>query len=264
VTLAKEQQWTDWSKRPLSAAQLAYASADVLHLPAIYAKLAARLGDRLAWARAESSAVAAEALAAVRVTPAEAWRAIGGVRGLDARALAAVRALAAWRMRVATELDRPLGWVLSEKSLIELARDRPADVDALRGYKALPQPARQRADELIAAIAAAAPLADEVGRPSVRSTSARAQRWAEMLLAIVQIVAEQTGVAARLLATRSDAEEMARIVDELGIESARKLPALSTWRHDVLGRHWEGWLTGKVGLVGDPASAIGLRLVTKE
>ncbi|HEX7839928.1 MAG TPA: ribonuclease D, partial [Kofleriaceae bacterium] len=57
LTLDKELQWTDWSARPLSDAQLAYADADVRHLPALYARLAARLGDRLAWARAESAQV---------------------------------------------------------------------------------------------------------------------------------------------------------------------------------------------------------------
>src|SRR5207245_10247771 len=33
LALAKEQQWTDWAARPLSAEQLAYADADVRHLP---------------------------------------------------------------------------------------------------------------------------------------------------------------------------------------------------------------------------------------
>src|SRR5215510_10714540 len=47
LSLGKDQQWTDWAARPLSDAQLAYADADVRHLPAIYAKLANRLGERL-------------------------------------------------------------------------------------------------------------------------------------------------------------------------------------------------------------------------
>nr|MDQ3367211.1 ribonuclease D [Myxococcota bacterium] len=59
--LGKELQWTDWARRPLSDAQLAYADADVRHLPAIFARLAAQLGARLAWARAESTVIAAEA-----------------------------------------------------------------------------------------------------------------------------------------------------------------------------------------------------------
>ena len=101
TSLGKEQQWTDWAARPLSPAQLAYADADVRHLPAIFKALAGRLGGRLAWARAESAVVAADALAAAQVTPETAWQQISGTRGLDGQALAALAALAAWRFRVA-------------------------------------------------------------------------------------------------------------------------------------------------------------------
>ncbi|MBA3500629.1 MAG: ribonuclease D, partial [Deltaproteobacteria bacterium] len=46
TSLGKELQWTDWGRRPLSDAQIAYADSDVRHLPAIYAQLAKRLGPR--------------------------------------------------------------------------------------------------------------------------------------------------------------------------------------------------------------------------
>ena len=80
----------------------------------------------------------------------------------------------------------------------------------------------------------------------------------------MQLVAEQTGVAARLLATRADAEELARVVDEGGLEAAQALPAFSTWRKDVLGGAWAGWLTGTLALVGDQTKATGIALVRRE
>ena len=262
LTLGKELQWTDWAARPLSEAQLAYADADVRHLPAIYAKLAARLGDRLAWARAESTAVAAEALAAANVTPETAWRQVGGLRGLDAQALAAVIELATWRQRVCGEIDRPLGQLLNDKLILELARHRPTSVAAIRATKGMSGLARQRAEEIAEALAAARPGAVPVlaaGRPP----SARAQRWSEMLLAIVQLVADDTRVSARLLATRADAEELARAVDERGLAAADSLPALATWRAGVLGVAWVGWLSGTLVLVGDLAATHGMRLLPR-
>lgn len=259
VTLAKEHQWTDWARRPLSEAQLAYARADVLHLPAIYRMLVAKLGERLPWARAESREIASDALAAATLAPEDAWRSLGGLRGLDPLALAIVRDLAAWRLRVATELDKPLGWVLPEKLILDLAKGRPSDPDVLRSFKGLPQPARQRAHELVERITAASPLA-EATRPAARAPSARAQRWAELLLAIVQLASERSGVSARLLATRGDAEEAARRIDEHGLEAARDLPAFSTWRRDVIGVLWEGWLTGKLGIAGSLDSPSGIAL----
>jgi ribonuclease D len=262
LTLGKELQWTDWSVRPLSAAQLVYADADVRHLPAIYAKLAERLGDRLAWARAESSVVAADALAAANVTPETAWRQLGGLRGLDAHTLAAVIELAAWRQRVCIELDRPLGQVLHDKHIIDLARQRPQGLAAIRAMKGISGVARQRAAEIADALAAARPgVVPTIAAP--RPASLRAQRWSEMLLAIVQLVADQTGVAARLLATRADAEEMARTVDERGLAAIETLPAMSSWRRDVIGRAWRGWLTGELVLIGDVDAPHGLRLLPR-
>jgi len=259
TALGKELQWTDWARRPLSDAQLAYAQSDVRHLPAIFALLATRLGERFAWARAESSVVAADALAATQITPETAWRNVGGLRGIDAQAHAAVIALAAWRHRVAVELDRPLGQVLGDKHLVELARARPESEEAVRASRGIAPIAKKRATEIVTTIADAPPA--EVSLPSLsRAPSARAQRWSEVLLAIVQLVAEQTGVAPRLLATRADAEEFARAVDERGLDAATALPALATWRHDVIGTPWVDWLTGRVALVGDVTAPTGMRL----
>jgi ribonuclease D len=259
ITLAKEQQWTAWEKRPLSDAQLTYAEADVRHLPALYSLLAARLGERLPWVREESAQVVTDALAASAVTPDTAWRGVGGVRGLDDRARGAVASLAAWRLRVAQELDRPLGQVLADKILVELARAKP-NAGAVRSWKGLSPLARSRAEDIIAALAT--PASVPAGS-HVRAASTRAQRWSEMLVAIVQVVAEDTGIAPRLLATRSDAEEFARAFDEGGVNAVGELPALSSWRREVLGTAWEGWLTGRVALVGDPTAPHGVRLAQR-
>ena len=261
VSLAKDLQWTDWAKRPLSDAHLAYAAADVAHLPAIYAALAARLGPRVAWVREESAQILADAVAAARVTPETAWRGVGGVRGLDAAAHAVVVELAAWRHRAATELDRPLGQVLSDKLLVELARHRPDTAGGVRAAKGLSPHARVRAEDIAKAIAGARPAA--APRPAARSTSTRAQRWAEVLLAIAHVVAESAGIAPRLLATRADAEEFARTVDEGGLPAAAPLPALATWRRELLGAAWHDWLAGRSAVIGDATVPHGIRLAPR-
>ncbi len=259
LSLAKELQWTDWGQRPLTDAQLAYAADDVRHLPALFAILRERLGERMPWALAESSQVAVDAVAATKVTSETAWQQLGGLRGLDSHALAAVIELAAWRHRVAVAMDRPLGQVLNDRALIEIARLRPNGATAVRAVKAVSPIAKQRAEDILVALAAARP--DQVPvMAATRGPSTRAQRWAEILLAIVQLVAERSGVAARLLATRSDAEEFARTVDEHGLEAARALPALATWRREVLGSSWVDWLSGTTVLAGDLTAPAGIRL----
>ncbi len=279
LSLAKDMQWTDWAKRPLSDAQLAYADADVRHLPALYAKLAHRLGPRLPWVRDESRAILAEAIAAANVTPETAWQNVGGARGLDEAGRAAVVVLAAWRHRVAADLDRPLGQVLPDKALVELAKSRPGNPGGVRAVKGMAPIAKTRADEIVAALASAVALAEPTPekrgpgaqRPGAggdagrawRAASVRAQRWSEMLLAIVHVVSDETGIAPRLLGTRSDAEEFARIVDEHGLAAAGSLPALATWRREVLGSVWEGWLDGRIAVIGDPGAPHGMRLLPR-
>ncbi len=268
TSLAKDQQWTAWDRRPLSAAQLAYAEADVRYLPAIYAQLAAELGPRVAWVRDETALVAADALAAARVTPETAWHHVGGTRGLDGATHAAVIALAAWRLRVATELDRPLGQVLADKPLVELAREaRPTTAAGVRDTKSLAPIAKSRADAIAHELAAIKPepvAARPERAPLPRGPSTRAQRWAEALLAIAHVIADDVGIAPRLIATRGDAEDFARAADDHGLDAAelRALPALASWRRPILGDAWLGWLGGKLALVGDATTAHGVRLTS--
>jgi ribonuclease D len=265
IALAKEQQWTDWVARPLTGAQLVYADADVRHLPALYAKLAARLGPRVAWVREESARIVADAIAAAQVTPETAWRQVGGARGQDTATRAAIVELAAWRQRLAMELDRPLGQVLTDKLLVELARQRPPGAHAIRQLKGLSPLVKSRAEELAKLLAhlRTSGVATDGVAPRVAPPSPRAQRWTEMLLAIVQLVAEETKIAPRLLATRADADELARVVDEGGLAAAARLPAFSTWRREVLGTALEGWLLGRVAIVGDPLAPQGFRLLPR-
>ncbi|HEU4731927.1 MAG TPA: HRDC domain-containing protein, partial [Kofleriaceae bacterium] len=155
-----------------------------------------------------------------------------------------------------------LGQVLHDKLILDLARQRPRDPAAVRSYKGISVTARQRAGEIVEAIAAARPGVVPTIAVS-RPPSPRAQRWSEMLLAIVQLIAAQTGVAARLLATRADAEELARAIDERGLAAADALPAMTGWRRDVIGQPWIGWLTGEIALIGDVHAAHGVRLVPR-
>jgi ribonuclease D len=267
LSLAKEQQWTDWEARPLTAAQLAYADADVRHLPAIYAKLAARLGPRIAWVREESAQVVADAIAAASVTPETAWHHIGGARGQDAETHAAIVELAAWRQRTAIALDRPLGQVMSDKLVVELARNRPKNAQAVRTWKAMSPIAKTHADQIVTAIKESGARTIESGARTVRSgartTGQRAQRWADLLQAIVQLVAEEARVAPRLLATRGDVEDIARAVDEGGLAAVAGLPAFTSWRREVIGTVLEGWLSGRIAIVGDPVAPTGFRLLPR-
>jgi ribonuclease D len=132
VTLPPSRQRDDWSARPLTGAQLAYAAADVRHLFALKTRLTEELRaiGRLAWVEEECAALAAQ-IVPDRAPDPDAWMYLKGARELSPRSLAVLRELYDLRESLARAADRPPFKILSEEILVELARTLPADTAAL-------------------------------------------------------------------------------------------------------------------------------------
>jgi ribonuclease D len=170
VSLTKESQKDDWSVRPLTAAQEAYALADVQHLLALRARLTEPLRSlgRLSWVEEECAAVAT--LPAARREPdPEAWQKVKGVRRLPARGLAVVRELHAWREALAESTDVPAFKLMSSETMLALAVAPPASEEEVLKVRGLTGRARSRASSLRAAVARALAL-PESALPRLAST----------------------------------------------------------------------------------------------
>lgn len=133
VRLSKANQRSDWGRRPLSHDQLAYAALDTRYLLPLHGRLAAALAER---GLAEAAQSEFDRIAAVeprpRVFDPEGWRKLKGARELDAEARVVVRALWIAREARASAIDRPPFKVLAEQTMIEIARQRPRSVEALK------------------------------------------------------------------------------------------------------------------------------------
>lgn len=129
VELDKGSQKDDWSKRPLTAKQEAYALADVAHLMALAAELTARLADagRTEWAREEFAALASLAPAEKRTGPDE-FRRIKGSAKLPSRQQAVLRELWLWREARAAAADRPPFKIVGPETLLAMATDPPTSL----------------------------------------------------------------------------------------------------------------------------------------
>jgi ribonuclease D len=132
VELSKGSQRDDWSKRPLTPKQEAYALADVEHLMALATGLTDRLAaaGRTEWAREEFAALARRPPAAKRTGPDE-FRRIKGSAKLSLRQQAVLRELYQWREARAAAADRPPFKIVSPETLLALAEDPPANVGAV-------------------------------------------------------------------------------------------------------------------------------------
>jgi ribonuclease D len=162
VALSKDSQKDDWSRRPLTPVQEAYALADVTHLLLLQARLAEQLEavGRLDWVREECDAVAALEPARKGRDP-EGWVRTKGVRRLSRGQQAALRAAHAWREALAESTDIPAFKLLGSDVLIALAEKRPRTVSELRGVKGVPPRVHAQAASLVEALEAAWRLPDE-------------------------------------------------------------------------------------------------------
>ena len=154
----KSSRFTDWSRRPLSEAQLVYALSDVTHLIPVYEALEAQLqaNGRHGWLDEEMGVLTSPDT--YRAEPENAWRRLSG-RMRKAREIAVLMEVAAWREREAQTRDVPRGRVLKDDAVIDLAVSAPRsrrgaraaalDPDRLRALEAgAGHPRRRRARRL--------------------------------------------------------------------------------------------------------------------
>jgi ribonuclease D len=204
IEIDKSSRFTDWARRPLSDAQLAYALADVTHLAKLYPKLRDRLEreGRLAWVSEEMAQVADPAN--YNFDPEMAWKRLKP-RKFQPKYLAVFRAAAAWRERTAQTRDQPRGRVLKDEAIDEIATQTPTDLDALGRLRSVPKGfgGSRFGPELVAAVKEA--LKDPEGyAPAVERTAPSPQAAGavvELLKVLLKARAEDAGVASKLIAT---------------------------------------------------------------
>ena len=146
LDLPKQQTRSDWLRRPLSAAQLGYASDDVASLPDLHGRLLDSLEalGRRPWFAEEM----ARREQPVRNEPEAHFAAVKGAWRLRPEALGALRALCAWRERKAAAADLPRNWVVRDEHLLDFARQQRLTESSIASR--LPRRlARRYAEELL-------------------------------------------------------------------------------------------------------------------
>ena len=136
--LDKSSRFTDWSRRPLSPKQLAYALCDVTHLRTIYRRLKAELdaSGREGWLEEEMAQLSHPGN--YRTEPVDAWKRLK-FKPRNRKQLAIMIAVAAWREREAQQRNIPRNRVIKDDAIIEIAMQAPASIEALKELRALPR-----------------------------------------------------------------------------------------------------------------------------
>lgn len=251
----KSSRFTDWSRRPLTDAQLTYALADVTHLRDIYESLSARLAKsgRERWV-AEEMAVLKDP-ATYQSNPDEAWQKVK-TRTNSGRFLAIVKELAKFREAYAQERNIPRSRVFKDDALVELASTKPMTEKDLGRSRLLLREARKGeiADGIMAAIKAGVEMpSDKMPKPDLSREKLQVNpALADLLRVLLKAKSDQEDVAQKLIATASDLDLIAA--------GERDVDALKGWRREVFGEDALLLCEGKIALATKGNKVVPIRL----
>ena len=260
VELDKGSQFTEWLRRPLSEEQITYALDDVRFLLPAWERLREALDERgrATWV-AEESARLADTWAE-HAPPEEAYRRISGWNALRTRQRGSLRALASWRERQALDLNRPPSRLLNDRSMLEVARRPPRDLEALAEVRGLSDGTERRHGEAILEAAHAGAEDPPPPEPRRQPPAAPVQVWSSMLGGLVQAYCREADIAARFVASRAEIEALAQWWYEDDHDDEPALPLLHGWRRSLVGEPALAWLRGETTIVADADAPLGVRL----
>ena len=241
ITLDKSHARTDWARRPLPTAALEYAADDVRHLRNLYHKIRAELAarGRGAWVEPELKALVDEKL--YRPDPDNVWSRIRGTQRLKPKTLTLFKALAAWRERTAMAENRPRQWILKDEALMDLARQLPADLEALAAVRGVGESlAKRHGAELLKLLKADGQDAEPERHKREAPLKPEQEGLVDALNALLRLQAAKGDVSVASLANRAELERLVR--------GERDLPLLREWRLEMAGRELLEFLEGRRSL----------------
>lgn len=242
VSLPKAEALTDWSQRPLDPEQLVYAEDDVRYLPQIYETMCNKLvdSDRLSWVLPEMDEVSDPSR--FRKDPRDAFLRLKRASTLTRRQLAVAREVCAWREETAAARDVPRKWLMSDEVIVEACHRTPTSLPRLRRIRGLEKLSESDARGIIASVQrgldcqpADFPAAIKRLKPSPEKDGAL-----DLMSAVVRVVAEKTGIAPQVIASKDDLNEL--------LSGSRDGRLAQGWRHEVAGKQLERLLAGELGL----------------
>jgi ribonuclease D len=242
-TLDKAETLSDWSRRPLTPAQLAYAALDVDLLLLLWDRLEAELKSRGRLELALAACQEARDAADRPPDDSDSFREIAAAAALSPTVLLVLQELAAWRLERARATNQPARAVLSDGALVDLARRQPLTTDSLLSNRRLPRSLAKDAPGLVERIVRASQRPAWAVPRIVRKRTPewRVTAWLQLL---VEAVAEREGFGAGLVVSRALAE---RLVLE-GTSSREELAARLGWRDPLIGDVVYHGLRGELSL----------------
>jgi len=243
VTLDKAHSRTDWTKRPLDPAQIAYAADDVRYLRDVYKMLNQQLKEkqRTHWLADDFATLTSTDT--YLINPDHAWRKVKGFGRLKGIQLAILQRLAAWREQRAIKSNRPRRWILKDDVLLDLSKLAPESLDKFSMVRSLEDNTIKRFGEtLLTEIKQAKALPKEQW-PVLKKTQPLSQQQnaiVDALMALLRKFCDEQSISPVAVASRKDVEAM--------VAGEKDLALLQGWRYEIVGHHLQNFIDGKLSI----------------
>ncbi len=233
TALAKNAQFTDWSRRPLAEKQISYALDDVTYLRQVYENLNERLTKqkRDHWVKQEMEILTNPDTYEMPVETI--WKRVK-IRSNKPEVLAVLRELAMWRENKAREKNVPRGRIIKDDALADIATYMPKDVEGLKRIRSLQGDiARGPTGNLLIDLVKKARKSPKDSWPKPASKiplSRQAGPILEMLKMLLKINCSEANVATKLVANNSDLEDLC------AENPSDDINLLRGWRYEIFGK----------------------------
>lgn len=240
VKLDKGESRTDWMARPLSKEQCVYAANDVLYLHQLYPELLQKITNigRLQWIFEEMEQLAEKK---ITILPAElAYLSIKNNWKLTGESLYILKALAKWRIEQARKRDIALNFVVRESNLVEIARIKPTNKNALFAIDGItPQEARIHGDALLNIVAEAKKVPKEAYPESIERLTQhpRFKKVSTEIRAVCQQKADELELPVEILGSKKQIQHLLKyfwLTTDENREMGLKPDLINAWREPLL------------------------------
>lgn len=247
-TLPKGETRTDWSRRPLSQAQIEYALHDVTDLVEMYQQLnhTVRKLERESWLEEETTRLQQKVIDGETK---ENWRRVSGSSGLKPRQLEIIRHLWRWREKEAKRRDRLPKRILRDDLMVELARRGITDRRKIKDIRGMERRGlADHYDSIAAAIQAGLNTSEnDLPRRPRGMRRVVSPMLSQFLSTAIACISRQHKLAPPIVGNADDVREL------LGYELDRRtndsLPSLlDGWRGEIVGKAFRKILAGELAI----------------
>ncbi len=240
VDADKKYQKADWAKRPLKQGMIEYCVGDVAYLTKLYdiihQKLAAN--RRLSWAKEEFEIQEKVRYENNYVLPL--FRKFKGAGKIDNRSLAVLENLLQVRLEIAQKKDKPLFKIMSNASLMTMARMKPVTIDQMVKTRAISQRQADMYGKLCAEAIVRAENLDHKELPSYPKTrrprkDARVQERIERLKKMREKLSHSIGIEPGFLLNNAIIASIAS-KNPATSEDLLKIEHVRHWQVEAIGR----------------------------